>query len=381
MKKFNAIALLLVCLWAASCAPLRSGIVPTGEISTRCLPFFPDQDDWYGGDGAYSIALDERRSLWLFGDTFVSEEKERKDRIGMEVILGTTLAVSTCTGEQFSIRYYLKKANGKFASSFGGDQWFWPQDPFIANHVLYIPFLVIRALPGPPRPFHFEIVGHRIARIRDYSAEDPHDWPVDYLDWTGAIAPGIEALGTASVVHDRFVYFYPLYRSVKDGVPVHGNLLARLSVNGLENPAGHFEYWTSDGWRKEVTSKNARMIFSPGLSELSVRYLAEDGEWLAVYLSPENKGDRLLYATSRRPEGPWSAPAALIASIGEVDPKSPLYHPQTFCYAGKEHRQFARGRELVATYVCNSLEDIDDQESFLRRNLFLYRPVVRLLKR
>ena len=123
------------------------------------------------------------------------------------------------------------------------------------------------------------------------------------------------------------------------------------------------------------------MIFSPGLSELSVRYLAEDGEWLAVYLSPENKGDRLLFATSRQPEGPWSPPAVLIPSIDEVDPKSPLYHPQTFCYAGKEHRQFARGRELVATYVCNSMEDIDDQDSFLRKNLFLYRPQVKTIRR
>jgi hypothetical protein len=241
--------------------------------------------------------------------------------------------------------------------------------------------LVIRALPGPSRPFHFEIAGHRIARIKDYSAEDPHDWPVECLDWTGAIAPGIEALAATSVVHGHFVYFYPLYRQEKDGVKIHGNILARLPVNRLENPAGHFEYWTSDGWQKEVNPKNARMIFSPGLSELSVRYSAENGEWLAVYLSPENKGDRLLYATSRRPEGPWSPPAQLIASIGEVDPKSPLYHPQTFCYAGKEHRQFTRGRELVATYVCNSMEDIDDQDSFLRKNLFLYRPVVRLLRR
>lgn len=92
-------------------------------------------------------------------------------------------------------------------------------------------------------------------------------------------------------------------------------------------------------------------------------------------------GHQLLYATSRLPEGPWSPPAALLPSIEEVNPASPLYHPHTFCYAGKEHRQFARGGNLVVTYVCNSLEDIDDQESFLRKNLFLYRPVVRFLRR
>lgn len=374
--------LLLLGLLAVSCSPLRPVIVPAGEDQARCLPFFPDQDGWYGGDGAYSIALDGRRSLWLFGDTFASEEKRRKDRIGMEVILGTTLGISTCSDKQkFSIRFYLKKTNGKFASSFGGDQWLWPQDPFIVDHVLYIPLLVIRPLPGPARPFHFEIAGHTIARIMDYSAENPNDWPVDYLDWTGAMAPGIEALAAASVVHDRFVYFYPLYRFEKEGAFRHGNLLARLPADYLENPAGHLEYWTLDGWQKEITPENLKMIFFPGLSELSVRYDAENEEWLAVYLSPEDRGRRLLYKTSRRPEGPWSPPAALIQSIDEVDPASPLYHPQTFCYAGKEHRQFASGRDLVATYVCNSLENIDDQGSFLRKNLFLYRPVVKVIRR
>ncbi len=382
MKKFRAIMLLLLLgLLAVSCTPLQPVVVPAGQDQARCLPFFPDQDGWYGGDGAYSIALDGRRTLWLFGDTFVSEARGRKDRIGMEVILGTTLAVSTCAGEQFSIRYYLKKTNGKFASSFGPDQWLWPQDPFIAERVLYIPLLVIRPLPGPQRPFHFEVAGHTVARIKDYSAEDPHDWPVEYLDWTGAIAPGIEALAAASVVHGRFVYFYPLYRFVKDGASLHGNLVARLPLDRLENPAGYLEYWTFAGWQKKITPENLKMIFTPGLSELSVRYCAENEEWLAVYLSPEDRGRRLLYKTSRRPEGPWSSPAVLIPSIEEVDPASPLYHPQTFCYAGKEHPQFARGKNLVVTYVCNSMENIDDQESFLRRNLFLYRPQVKTIPR
>ncbi len=111
----------------------------------RCLPDFPDKDGWYGGDGAYSIPLDEQRTLWIFGDTFVSEEADRKDRIGMDVVLGTTLAVSTCSADhQFSIQYFLKKKNGKFVSSFGGDEWLWPQDPFIAHDTLYIPLLIIQ---------------------------------------------------------------------------------------------------------------------------------------------------------------------------------------------------------------------------------------------
>jgi hypothetical protein len=149
----------------------------------------------------------------------------------------------------------------------------------------------------------------------------------------------------------------------------------------LGNPAHHFEYWTSDGWQKELKPAKVKLMFPVGVSELSVRYSARDKEWLAVYLSPENKGHQLLYATARNPEGPWSPPSVLIPAIAEVDPGNPLYDQHTFCYAGKEHRQFAQNKTLIVTYVCNSAEDIGNQESFLRKNLFLYRPRVKAVRR
>ena len=116
--------LILLCLsiLLVSCTALRTAQYQPANPppASLCLPSFPDKDGWYGGDGAYSIALDQRRTLWIFGDTFVSDDRGRKDRLGMDVILGTTLAVSTCAeNNQFNIRYYLKKKDGQFASSFG----------------------------------------------------------------------------------------------------------------------------------------------------------------------------------------------------------------------------------------------------------------------
>ena len=109
----------------------------TAEFPKRqCLPVFPDKDGWYGGDGGYSIKLDGERTLWVFGDTFAAHEEGKKDRIDMNVILGTTLAVSTCSvNNEFKINYYLKNKGGKFVSSFGENEWLWPQDPFIVNNV------------------------------------------------------------------------------------------------------------------------------------------------------------------------------------------------------------------------------------------------------
>jgi len=100
-------AIILLCLSVLLVSCCVPGPV---KYSSPCIPQFPDQDGWYGGDGAYSIDLDGQRSLWLFGDTFASEEKGRKNRIGMDVILGNTLAVSTCsTDQKFFIRYFLKR--------------------------------------------------------------------------------------------------------------------------------------------------------------------------------------------------------------------------------------------------------------------------------
>jgi len=381
----NTACFILLCLIVliTSCSILRPDKYPDQMPQAQCLPSFPDQDGWYGADGAYSIRLDERRTLWLFGDTFVSEEQKRKDRVGMDVLLGTTMAISTCSEDTgFNIKYYLKKKNGKFVSSFGNNEFLWPQDPFIAKGTLYIPLLIIVAIPENPPPFNFKVGGHKIARIKDFQNDNPNLWPVDYLDWTRALANGIEALATTSVVQDQYVYFYPLYRHAAGNVNISGNILARIPIRQLESPAGHFEYLTkANAWQKKLQPEEVKIIFPAGVSELSVRYHPKDGEWMAVYLSPENKGRQLLCSTAPYLEGPWSAPASLIESIAEVDPVSPLYDRHTFCYAGKEHRQFAHNGNIVVTYVCNSIEDINYQENFIRRNFFLYRPSVVTIRR
>lgn len=378
----NGVIWLALWLLLSSCAFLPPVKPPADSEPALCLPQFPDRNGWYGGDGAYSIALDDRRTLWLFGDTFVSPDDGRKDRSGMDLVWGTTLAVSTCSeNAAFDIRYYLKKKNGRFVSSFGDGDWLWPQDPFLADNTLYIPLLAIETVPDAPPPFNFRVAGHRIARIRDFRADDPHDWPVEYLDWSGVLPRDIEALATTSVVHKDHVYFYPLVKFEKSGQSLPGNILARIPIRCLDDPAGHIEYRTAQGWQKKLTSETAQIQFSAGVSELSVRYHAGERQWLAVYLSPANRGDRLLYQTAPRPEGPWSPPAPLIERINEVNPASPLYSPHTFCYAGKEHRQFSQNKSLVVTYVCNSAETPDTPASFLRTRLFLYRPVVKVLPR
>ena len=382
-KTISAFLILCLSVVLVSCPPPWTVEQPLQPQARQCLPSFPDKNGWYGGDGAYSISLDERRTLWLFGDTFASSQPQRNDRAGMDVVLGTTLAVSVCLPDgTFSIEYFLKKKGAEFVSSFGDDEWLWPQDPFLVDGVLYLPLLSVQALADSPGPFNFRIAGQKIARITDFSAHDPHLWPVEYLDWTDLLAPQIEALAPASVVHEGYVYFFSLLRNSSDGAYERGNILVRIPTEALARPAGRFEYLYRDGtWQDKLDPRQARIIFPDGISEMSVRYRPEEDRWLAAYLSPDGKGKVFLFSTADGLQGPWSKPAPFGKTIDEVDPQSPLYDAGTFCYAGKEQQQFSSERDLVFTYVCNWAGHPDHPQSFLRKNLFLYRPQVVIIRR
>ena len=159
-----------------------------------------------------------------------------------------------------------------------------------------------------------------------------------------------------------------------------GNILARIPVNELNDPVKGIEYFTKDGrWEKGLNPAKVKIVIDAGVSELSVRYHADGKKWIAVYMSTRNSGDKLLYQVADRPEGPWSEPKALIRDIAEVDPESTLYDKNNCCYAGKEHIEFAQERNLVVTYVCNSFEDFQKNTNFIRKNLFLYRPIVKIV--
>lgn len=381
-KKAAWFALLLSGLFFFSIASALERTCYSHSESVRCIPSFPYKDGWYGGDGAYSIQLDEKRTLWLFGDTFVSNEEGRQDRMGMNAVLGTTLAISTCTADAgFKIQYYIKKNNGKFISSFGENDWLWPQDPFMVHHTLYVPLLSVKANPEIEGPFKFEIAGHKIAKIKNFAVGDPHEWTVDYIDLTPEIPRDIMAFATTSVVYENYVYYYPLYMATTTVANILGNILARIPINKIDHPANAIEYFTKDGlWEKEPDPEKVKIVLGAGVSELSVRYHADDKQWIAVYMSTRNNGDQLLFQVADRLEGPWTEPKALIETIPEVDLKSPQYDKNNFCYAGKEHIEFAQERNLVVTYVCNSFEDVHKNTNFIRKNLFLYRPIVKKIQ-
>jgi hypothetical protein len=121
----------------------------------------------------------------------------------------------------------------------------------------------------------------------------------------------------------------------------------------MGDPQGNLEYLARDGqWLKGFNPANAQAVMTPGMTELSIRYHPELGQWLAVMFDPTPFSGKIQLRSALAATGPWSE-GQTIYSVLEMQPGTKGYDKDTFCYAGKEHPEFEHG-DLVFTYVCNT---------------------------
>ncbi|MCX5790572.1 MAG: hypothetical protein NTX64_19055, partial [Elusimicrobia bacterium] len=78
----------------------------------------------------------------------------------------------------------------------------------------------------------------------------------------------------------------------------------------------------------------------------------DTGLWVAVHGAAGFPSSGIAVRTAKEFTGPWSK-AAILATYAETDGanKSGL-----FCYAAKEHPEFGKRGELMATYACNATD-------------------------
>ncbi len=364
--------LLLVCL-AISCTSSRpfepgrnadrEGAAQAHTLQSGCTPSFSLDGGWLGGDAAYSIALPyTERSLWLFGDTFVGEPGA-VDRHGAHFI-HNSIGISRCLPDgSWTIEYFWGSDEGgqprAFFQAAEEGRYVWPFDGFVHAGLLYVGLLEVEpAEPQGPLGLPFRAVGMYLARIDNY-LEDPAEWRL-LLTRVSASASVLPA--SAMVSDDAFAYFYTFGR---EGSTRHPRGLVRLRLSELEAdwedlPAALEYLADSGGWRPGIEGEDARLLMEDDASEMSVRFHPRLGKWLAVYNFPrlaedtdsspvEIPGRDVYLRVAARPAGPWSAPLV----IHRIPEAAAAGESGVFCYAAKEHAQFATQERILVTYVCN----------------------------
>ncbi len=360
--------------------------MPVGHAASSegSIPVFPYEHGWLGADAAFSIPLDEGKSLWLLGDTFVGAPgaRTRTPRTDMP---RNSIAISECAGHRCTVKYFWNRMYQPGARAFfdiSGPDWFWPLDGFIDHGSLYVMLEEMHAVGTGA--FGFGFSGVTLATIGNY-LDSPERWKIRYQKVVSgdAAIPGVSIVAGRPGFNpyprdpkgDGWVYFFTVRKLAQGKSVMALTRLARADLAHAGQAAGKWQYLSaSQGWLPWTTpgtlTANAKTVLDDGYTEFTVRYHPERRQWLAVAPARALTDNRAVYSLAPSLDGPWSQPQTLL-EYPEMKKTNPDYTAKVFCYAAKEHLEFEMPGSIVFTYVCNSL--VEDE---IFRNMNLYHPVV-----
>ena len=346
---------------------LTAGCATGPRFSVEALPgydaCFERTDGWTGGDGAYSVALSDKRIAWFFGDTWIG--KVRNNRHEEAVIVNNTAAIQRgeelmCSGIDF---YFPTSSEGKplaLIRPADGRGWMWIYDGMFTARGLYL-FLVQIERTDDVSPFGFRAVGSWLAHIVNPDTA-PDRWRITQkpIPFSRFSEKGDRLFGSALMRDDGFVYIYGIEEEIIHGRPNKYMVVARAPALAIDD----FKAWrVFDGrsWTRDFSS--AKRLFGETANEYSVSFVPVLGRYIVVYT--ENGISRNITARlAPRPWGPWGDPF-LLHQCPEAD-----RHPDIFCYAAKAHPALShRPGTLVVTYIANSRDFRQ-----LSEDASLYRP-------
>jgi hypothetical protein len=346
-------------------------VKPSDAQTQHLLPEFNYTQGWLGADDAYSIPLAPHKSLWLFGDTFVGGENtglrsQAKTMVRNSVGISVCEPNANCTMSYFWTRPGDPKPRSFFDTG-TDDLWYWPLDGFLEGKTLYVALLAVRNKPDakPNDAFGFEIAGTKLATISNLRAS-PNKWHIAVQDLTDAhLWTGV------SIVRDGKYTIWYTQVSAGEG---RGSMTAmRIAPNKMAVASSAWEYLRKDGqWAPGLPHEDAMHLIDQPISEMSIRFHSSIHKWIVVSTGPEFPSARAVARLADSPIGPWSPPQT-IYEFPEMKTATPGYDKDTFCYAVKEHIEFA-GPKIALTYACNSLV-----LSKTIANMDIYRPKVVVL--
>ncbi len=308
-----------------------------GERWTDADLAFHGEPRWLGGDGAYSIELDDDRVLWLFGDSFIATS-DALSRGEAEMVRNSIAVQRGRDPRTATMRFqWGVDPDGSPASFFAerADTWHWPGHGARLDDGSVVVFLSV--LRASDAGLGFTAAGYRVAIL----GETNGTWQVDTID-----APTIpfDAVPGAAVVRDAgyLVTVAPRF----DGD--HDAYLARFREMDLSRGVAEPEWWEGERWIEQSALRGAPAIVIPGAgTECSLHH---DGALGWVHVATRGFGAAtIVVRTAPAITGPYSDPV-------EVDVLPPPADDSDIVYAGKAHPELDADGALAVTYATNTLD-------------------------
>jgi hypothetical protein len=328
--------------------PLLLGAGPLVVKSAAPAPdldaHFQRTEGWIGGDGAYSVALSPKRTLWLFSDTWVG--KVRDGRRTDAMIVNNTVGVQDGSGGRLT--YSIGRGpDGKSAPLIApadGHGWFWLQAG-VADRGRLSLFLNQVEKTGEKGVFAFRSVGLWLGTVAN-ADQAPELWRVEQTKMPNTVFSKDRILtwGAAALRVGDDLYVFGTDERRGNGSPSRKMVVARVPAASITDYAA-WRYFRDGLWGEDFYNPSA---LAGGLAtEFSATQFGN--QYLAVY-TENGLSPRIMGRMADNPWGTWSAPV-LLYECPEMGRDK-----KVFSYAAKAHPTLSSGHDLVVSYVVNSFD-------------------------
>lgn len=297
---------------------------------------------WTGGDVAYSHALPNGRSLWLFGDSFLDTVYANRSR-PPSPFYHSVMALTDSSGNFTTIHGGTTKIPEPFFKADEPIQ-YWPNCAFISSNKKYVyVMLVVIKLTGEGGLFGFKNIGNKVGVLTLPDLKLKEIIPLtdnNKIDWSS---------GTYEEGNYVYIYGAESLQTTPHTKYMHVCRTSRI------DPFKKVEYYTGNNWTFD-SSKSERLL--SGISEQYTFFKHKN----RYYLLSQNgiKPDIFIYDAAS-PAGPF------------INKRKVYTTPQTsgkiITYCATVHTEFTKNDSLLVGYCVNS-RDIND----LYKNADNYRP-------
>jgi hypothetical protein len=313
---------------------------------------FQQTEGWTGGDGASSIPLNSKRTLWLFADSWIGKIENGR-RVGPRMV-NNAAAWQDLGPEPAQLRFFWDnrdKTPGSLLKPSDVETWYWPGEGAVIDGKLYIFCKVIKRKEEGAPGFQFDWFANELVRI-DNPNDEPLNWKVSRVRLTGGES-GMR-LGSGCVVDGDYLYVLALFpanqnkflENKADMVRIHRDRLAKFDGQG-------WEYWCEGEKENHWTDRPNKpvVLIRDAAPDQSIGRVRGIDGFVAIYI-PLGMGADIVARHAERLEGPWSQPVKLY-HCPETDKK-------VFMYAARHHPELAtKDGEIIITY-CRNIGDLGE---------------------
>lgn len=312
----------------------------------------PDRGSVTGGDGTYSIALPDGRSIFLMGDSYIGPvtngARSMSDHMFRNTYIlydeGEVSAIYGANGEKSSAAVPPGVTNEH-------QKWYWPGHGFVEDGKLYIFQTLMYQGEEGMWGFRYETTD-----ILQY------DLPNIELEKTTRIpfeGSSDISFGMAALNDDDYIYIYAQQNIDNGWDPISDALVARTTIDDLYT---NWEYFDGSDW----SSNSDDAVQMEGLSSVAIssqfNVFKLNGRYVLFTQEKQFNSGEIYSFISDSPQGPWYN-KQLVYEIQEKD------KPGLFTYNAMAHPQFEKDGMILISYNVNNEDFVAQHE-----DVSTYRP-------